>query len=54
MPTKAPAKKTAKSAHPTKGSQTSGLKPAKKPVKKTSKKVTLDDLLKAQEEAWAQ
>jgi len=39
MPTKTPVKKTKKSP--------------KKPVKKTSQKVTLDDLLKAQKLAWA-
>jgi hypothetical protein len=39
MPTKAPVKKTTKSVQ--------------KPVKKTVKKVTLDDLLKSQDEAWA-
>jgi len=43
MPTKTPVKKTKKSS-----SQTKGLKP----VKKTSKKLTLDDLLKSQDEAW--
>ena len=44
MPVKTSVKKTTKNAQ-----QTKGLKP----VKKTPKKVTLDDLLKAQEEAWA-
>ncbi|MDR2701908.1 MAG: hypothetical protein LBB72_05720 [Spirochaetaceae bacterium] len=43
MPVKAPVKKTTKSVQ----------KPAKKTVKKTPKKVTLDDLLKSQDEAWA-
>jgi hypothetical protein len=38
MPIKTPVKKTTKNAQ--------------KPVKKTSKKVTLDDLLKSQDEAW--
>jgi hypothetical protein len=42
MPTKAPVKKTTKSAQ----------KPVRKTVKKTPKKVTLDDLLKSQNEAW--
>jgi len=48
MPAKTPVKKTTKNVR-----QTKGLKPIKKTVKKTPKKVTLDDLLKAQEEAWA-
>ena len=52
MPVKTPAKKTTKNAHQTKGLQTSGLKPVKKPDKNTPKKVTLDDLLKSQDEAW--
>ena len=39
MPAKTPVKKTTKSAQ--------------KPVKKTPKKITLDDLLKSQDEAWA-
>jgi len=47
MPVKTPMKKTTENAHKTKG-----LKPVKKTVKKTPKKVTLDDLLKSQEEAW--
>jgi len=32
--------------------QTKSLKPVKKAVKKTTKKVTLDDLLKSRDEAW--
>jgi hypothetical protein len=52
MPVKTPVKKTTKNARQTKGLQTSGLKPVKKTVKKTSKKITLDDLLKSQDEAW--
>jgi hypothetical protein len=44
MPIKTPLKKTTKSVR-----QTKGLKP----VKKTPKKITLDDLLKSQKEAWA-
>jgi len=44
MPTKTSVQKTTKNAHQTKGLN---------PVKKTTKKVTWDDLLKAQEEAWA-
>ena len=48
MPAKAPVKKTTKSTH-----QTKSLKPVKKTVKKPPKKVTLDDLLKSQDEAWA-
>jgi len=47
MPTKAPVKKATKNAR-----QTKGLKPVKKTAKKTPKKVTLDDLLKSQDEAW--
>jgi len=47
MPVKTPAKKTKKSSR-----QTKSLKPVKKTVKKTPKKVTLDDLLKSQDEAW--
>jgi len=43
MPTKVPVKKTKKSA----------LRPVKKTVKKNVKKLTLDDLLKSQDEAWA-
>jgi hypothetical protein len=43
MPVKTVVKKTTKSAQ----------KPVKKTVKKTPKKVTLDDLLKSQNEAWA-
>jgi len=43
MPEKAPVKKTIKSSHQTEGLQ---------PVKKTPKRVTLDDLLKSQDEAW--
>ncbi|MDR2575824.1 MAG: tektin family protein, partial [Treponema sp.] len=39
--------KTTKNAH-----QTKGLKPVEKPTKKTPKKITLDDLLKSQEDAW--
>jgi len=63
MPVKTPIKKTtgdfspkglkSPNARQTKGLQTSGLKPVKKTVKKTSKKITLDDLLKSQNEAWA-
>jgi len=53
MPVKTSVKKTTKNAHQTKGLQTSGLTPVKKPGKNTPKKVTLDDLLKSQEEAWA-
>jgi hypothetical protein len=55
MPTKTSAKETTKKAQQTKGLQTSGLKP----VKKTTKKVTWDEiqegfkeLEKAQKEAW--
>jgi len=48
MPVKTPVKKTTKTAHKTKGTQTKGLKP----VKKTAKKITLDDLLRSQDEAW--
>jgi len=48
MPAKMPLKKTTKNAH-----QTKSLKPVKKTVKKTPKKVTLDDLLRSQDEAWA-
>jgi hypothetical protein len=44
MPAKTSTKETTKKAQ-----QTKGLKP----VKKTTKKVTWDDLLKSQEEAWA-
>jgi hypothetical protein len=47
MPAKVPVKKTTKNAH-----QTKGLKPVEKPTKKSPKKLTLDDLLKSQEEAW--
>jgi len=47
MPVKASVGKTTKNDQ-----QTKGLKPVKKPGKKTPKKVTLDDLLKSQEEAW--
>ena len=43
MPVKTPVKKTTKTAHKTKGL---------KPVKKTAKKITLDDLLRSQDEAW--
>jgi len=43
MPTKVPVKKTKKSAQ----------RPVKKTVKKNVKKLTLDDLLKSQDEAWA-
>jgi hypothetical protein len=49
-----------KNSHKTKGLQTSGLKPVKRTVKKTDKKVTWDEiqagfkeLEKAQKEAWA-
>jgi hypothetical protein len=42
MPVKTTVKKTTKSAR----------KPVKKTVKKTPKKITLDDLLKSQDEAW--
>jgi hypothetical protein len=48
MPTKTIVKKTKKSPRQTKGLKTSCFKP----VKKTPKKITLDDLLKAQKEAW--
>jgi len=48
MPAKAPVKRTTKSTH-----QTKSLKPVKKTVKKPPKKVTLNDLLKSQNEAWA-
>ena len=48
MLAKAPVKKTTKTTH-----QTKSLKPVKKMVKKTPKKVTLDDLLQSQNEAWA-
>ena len=48
MPVKTPVKKT------TKGLKSpSTRKPVKKTVKKTPQKITLDDLLKAQKEAWA-
>jgi len=60
MPTKAPVKKTKKTSHKTKDLQTSGLKPVKRTVKKTDKKVTWDEiqagfkeLEKAQKETWA-
>ena len=43
MPAKTPVKKTTKSTQKT----------VKKPVKKSPKKVTLDDLLQSQNEAWA-
>jgi len=55
MPTKVHAKKTIKSAQ-----QTKGLKPVKKTVRKTAKKVTWDEIQqgfkeieKVQKEAWA-
>jgi len=48
MPAKTPVKKTTENAR-----QTKGLIPVKKTVKRTPKKVTLDDLLKSQDEAWA-
>jgi hypothetical protein len=47
MPVKTPMKKTTKTTR-----ENSGLKPVKKTVKKTPKKITLDDLLKSQNEAW--
>jgi hypothetical protein len=60
MPSKAPVKKTKKSSHQTKGLQTSGLKPVKRTIKKSTKKVTWDEiqagfkeLEKAQKETWA-
>jgi peptidoglycan hydrolase CwlO-like protein len=58
MPAKVPVKKTTKDVSP-KGlkspsaHQTKSLKPVKKTVKKPPNKVTLDDLLKSQNEAWA-
>jgi hypothetical protein len=48
MPAKVHVKKITKNAH-----QTKGLKPVEKPVKKTAKKITLNDLEKVQKEAWA-
>jgi len=47
MPAKTPVKKATENAQ-----QTKGLKSVKKTVKKTPKKVTFDDLLKSQDEAW--
>ena len=53
MSTKTPVKKAKKTSRKTKGMQTSGMKPVRKVRKKTPKKITLDDLLKSQNEAWA-
>jgi len=52
MPAKAPVKKTTKGLKSPSAYQTKSLKPVKKTVKKPPKKVTLDDLLKSQDEAW--
>jgi hypothetical protein len=52
MPAKAPVKKTTKGLKSPSAHQTKSLKPVKKTVKKPPKKVTLDDLLKSQNEAW--
>ena len=52
MPAKAPVKKTTKGLKSPSVYQTKSLKPVKKTVKKPPKKVTLDDLLKSQDEAW--
>jgi hypothetical protein len=53
MPAKALVKKTIKGLKPPSAHQTKSLKPVKKTVKKPPKKVTLDDLLESQNEAWA-
>jgi len=44
MPTKAPVKKTKKSSNQTKSIQISGLKPVKRTIKKSTKKVTWDNV----------
>jgi hypothetical protein len=53
MPVKAPVKKITKGQKSPSAHQTKSLKPVKKTVKKPPKKVTLDDLLQSQNEAWA-
>ncbi|GBU28536.1 hypothetical protein R84B8_02095 [Treponema sp. R8-4-B8] len=53
MPTKTAVKKTVRKNSRTKSPRTVSPKTAKKPANKSSQKITLDDLLKSQNEAWA-